>query len=256
MSVLDLFRLDGRVALVTGGNRGLGKQMALALTEAGASVAITSRDAARAQEAAAEIAASSGQRAIGYGCDVTDPAEVEATVAQAVAELGGLHILINNAGINIRGPIDGLSLEEFRLVQETNVTGIWLVCRAAAPHLKAQRYGRVVNIGSTLSVIAMPERTPYATSKGAVLQMTRALALEWAPYAITVNAMLPGPFATEMNQSLVEDEVAYRSFIARIPLGRWGNLDEIGGLAVFLASDASSFVTGAGITIDGGWTTQ
>ena len=128
------------------------------------------------------------------------------------------------------------------------------MCRATAAHFKAQRYGRVINIGSTLSIIAIAERTPYATSKGAVLQLTRALALEWAPYRITVNAMLPGPFATEMNLSLIEDEEAYRSFMARVPLGRWGELEEIGGLAVFLASDASSFVTGAGITIDGGWT--
>jgi NAD(P)-dependent dehydrogenase (short-subunit alcohol dehydrogenase family) len=256
MPILDAFKLEGRVALVTGGNRGLGKQMALALAEAGAEVALTSRSSQRAWEAAQEIASVTGRKCLGYGCDVANPTEVEATVAQVMNDFGGLHILINNAGINIRGPIDSLTLEEFRQVQETNVTGPWLMCRAVAGHFKSQRYGRVINIGSTLSIIAIAERTPYASSKGAVLQMTRALALEWAPYGITVNAMLPGPFATEMNQSLVEDEAAYRSFMARIPLGRWGELEEIGGLAVFLASDASSFVTGAGITIDGGWTVQ
>jgi NAD(P)-dependent dehydrogenase (short-subunit alcohol dehydrogenase family) len=254
MPVLDFFRLDGRVALVTGGNRGLGKQMALALAEAGADVALTSRSAQHAEDAAREITDATGRRVLGYACDVTDPENVESVVGQVVATLGGLHILVNNAGINIRGPIDSLSLEEFRLVQETNVTGAWLICRAAAPYLKEQRYGRVINIGSTLSIIALAERTPYATSKGAILQMTRALALEWAPYGITVNAMLPGPFATEMNASLKDDEATYQQFIARIPLGRWAELEEIGGLAVFLASDASSFVTGAGITIDGGWT--
>ncbi|MBX2997235.1 MAG: glucose 1-dehydrogenase [Caldilineaceae bacterium] len=256
MPILDAFKLDGRVALVTGGNRGLGKQMALALAEAGADVAITSRSAQRALDAAEEISSTTGRRCLGYGCDVANPTDVEATVAQVMHDFGNLHILINNAGINIRGPIDSLTLEEFRQVQEINVTGVWLMCRAVAGHFKSQNYGRVINIGSTLSIIAIAERTPYASSKGAVLQMTRALALEWAPYGITVNAMLPGPFATEMNQSLVEDEAAYRSFIARVPLGRWGELEEIGGLAVFLASDASSFVTGAGITIDGGWTVQ
>lgn len=254
MGILDQFRLEGRVAIVTGGNRGLGYQMARALAEAGADVALTSRDQTRAEEAAAEIAQSTGQRVLGFGCDVTDADAVAETVGAATAELGGLHILVNNAGINIRGPIDELEPEEFARVQATNVHGVWLMCRAAAPHLKAQGSGRVINIGSTLSIIALADRTPYATSKGAVLQMTRALALEWAPYGITVNAMLPGPFATEMNLPLMDDEEKYREFVAKIPLGRWGELDEIGGLAVFLASDASSFITGAGITIDGGWT--
>jgi NAD(P)-dependent dehydrogenase (short-subunit alcohol dehydrogenase family) len=120
--------------------------------------------------------------------------------------------------------------------------------------MKERRYGRVINVGSTLSVIALADRTPYASSKGAILQMTRALALEWASYGITVNAMLPGPFATEMNLSIMENPEVYRTFIAKIPLGRWGELEEIQGLALFLASDASSFVTGAGIAIDGGWT--
>jgi len=254
MPILDSFKLDGKVALVTGGNRGLGRQMALALAEAGANVAITSRSIHRAEEVAQSIAEATGRKCVGYACDVANPSDVESMMAQLIDDFGGIHIVVNNAGINIRGPIDQLTLAEFQEVLDTNVTGMWLVCRAAAPYLKEQRYGRVINIGSTLSIIAIAERTPYASSKGAVLQMTRALALEWAPYGITVNAMLPGPFATEMNQSLVDDPVAYQSFIQKVPLGRWGELHEIGGLAVFLASDASSFVTGAGISIDGGWT--
>jgi NAD(P)-dependent dehydrogenase (short-subunit alcohol dehydrogenase family) len=128
------------------------------------------------------------------------------------------------------------------------------MCRAVAPGMKARRYGRVINIGSMMSVVSLPERTPYAASKGAVLQITRTLALEWAPYGITVNAMLPGPFATEINRALLDDPEKYQAFVAQIPLGRWGELEEIGGLTLFLASDASSFVTGAGIAIDGGWT--
>lgn len=254
MSVLDRFRLDGKVAIVTGGTRGLGRAMAEGLAEAGADVAVISRNAGQATEVAATIAASTGRRVLGYGCDVTLQAQVEATVAMIVAELGRVDIVINNAGINTRGPIDGLTLEQFLEVQAINVTGPWLLCRAVAPYLKAQRGGRIINIGSTLSIIAIADRTPYATSKGGVLQMTRALALEWAPYNITVNCIMPGPFGTEMNMGIKNDPAQYAAFVAKVPLGRWGELDEIQGLAVFLASDASSFITGAGITIDGGWT--
>ena len=256
MSVLERFQLTNRVAIVTGGNRGLGKEMAKALAEAGAQVAVVSRQAEQAQAVAAESQATTGQICRGYSCNMTVAEQVDALAKSVLADFGQVDIIVNNAGINIRGPIEELSLEEFKEVQETNVTGPWLLCRALVVHLKERRYGRVINIGSTLSIVTMPNRTPYATSKGAVLQMSRTLALEWAPYGITVNCVLPGPFGTEMNQSLMDDPEAYKSFVARIPLGRWGNLDEIGGLIVFLASDASSFVTGAGITIDGGWTVQ
>ena len=256
MSVLDRFRMDDRVAVITGGNRGLGKAMAEALAEAGANVVVTSRSAAEAAAVAEQLASQYGQVCRGYACDVTRPEDVTALVANVIAEFGTIDALINNAGINIRGPIEALSLEEFRTVQDTNVTGMWLLCREVAPHMKSRRYGRVINVGSMLSVVAMPDRTLYATSKGAVLQFTRALALEWAPWNITVNAMLPGPFGTEMNRPLLEDPEKYQAFVSQIPLGRWGELEEIGSLALFLASDASSFVTGAGILIDGGWTAR
>ncbi len=254
MHVIDQFSLTGKTAIVTGSTKGLGRAMAEGLAEAGAQVAIVSRHGDQAAAVARHIEAATGRPCRGYACDVTAPDQVDALVAHVLGDFGQIDILINNAGINIRGPIDELSVDEFLRVQAANVTGPWLMCRAVAAHMKGRNYGRVINIGSTLSVIALADRTPYATSKGAILQMTRALALEWAPHGITVNAMLPGPFATEMNEPIKDDPDAYAAFVAKIPLGRWGELDEIKGLALFLASDASSFVTGSGITIDGGWT--
>lgn len=256
MTILDRFNMHNKTALITGGSQGLGAEMAQALASAGANVAICSRSEHRVRSVAAELRNTYNTQALALACDVADPDQVEATVARTIDTFGQIDVLINNAGINIRGSIEELTLEQFRQVQATNVTGVWLMCRAVALHMKARRYGRVINVGSTLSVVSIPGRTPYAASKGAVLQITRTLALEWAPYNITVNAILPGPFGTEMNRSLLDNPDQYQAFISQIPLGRWGNLDEIGGLALFLASDASSFVTGAGIAIDGGWTAR
>jgi NAD(P)-dependent dehydrogenase (short-subunit alcohol dehydrogenase family) len=255
-SILDQFKLTGQTALIFGGNRGLGLEIGKALAEAGAQVAIAARDVQRNEAARAQIAGDYGRSCLSLACDVTDAGQIEAAVAGAASEFGRIDILVNSAGINIRGPIEQVTPADFEQVMRVNVTGTWLACRAAVPHMKRAGYGRIINIASMLAVVAIPERTLYATSKGAVLQFTRALAIELAREKITVNAIMPGPFATEMNLPLTNDPEKYAAFLSKIPMGRWGELHEIGALALFLASPASSYVTGAAFTIDGGWTAQ
>jgi NAD(P)-dependent dehydrogenase (short-subunit alcohol dehydrogenase family) len=255
-SVLERFRIDGKVALVTGGSRGLGRAIAEALATAGARVAVSARQLENARRAADAVAAASGQKTLGVAADVTVPADVEAMVARVLDGLGRLDILVNNAGINIRGPIEQLSEADWDAVVDTNLKGPWLCCRAVAKPMKSQRWGRVINVSSMLGEIALAGRSPYASSKGGLTLLTKTLALEWAPHGINVNALCPGPFATEINTPLLNDPAARAQMEANVPLGRWGDPAELGPAAVFLASDASSFMTGATLFIDGGYTAR
>jgi NAD(P)-dependent dehydrogenase (short-subunit alcohol dehydrogenase family) len=255
-TVLDRFKLDGKVALITGGARGLGQTMATALAEAGASIALAGRTLSSCADTAKEIATATGQRAEAFSADVTSETDVNRLVGEVESRLGPIDILINNAGVNIRGQLDQLSEADWDTVIDTNLKGPFLCSRAVAPGMLKRKWGRVINMGSTLSIVALPGRAPYASSKAGVVNLTRVLALEWAGTGVTANAICPGAFATEMNKPLMADPVRFKDFVSIIPMGRLGDLPELTGVVVFLASDASSYMTGSSVFVDGGWTSR
>ena len=248
--------LTGRFALITGASKGLGKAMALALAEAGATVALVSRDATKLNEVAAEIRTRGGRAEV-FAADVTEEAQLARVREEFMAKCGGaLHILINNAGINIRKPVTDFTLEEWNRVIHTNLTSAFLLCRDFIPMMRGHGYGRVINMTSMMAHVSLPGRTAYSASKTALLGFTRALALELAPDKITVNGISPGPFATEMNKPLMENAELNAQFVSKIPLGCWGRVEDIGQLALYLCSENAGFITGTDILIDGGWTAQ
>ena len=243
--------LAGRVAVVTGASRGLGRAIALALAEAGADVALAAR-AKRDLEDTGALVQRAGRRALVAPTDVASYAEVEALMGRAVRELGRLDIVVNNAGVAKVAPLAEMTPDDWRFMVDANLTGVFNGCRAAAPHLIAQKSGKVINVASVLGQVGLPGYTIYAATKGGVIAFTRALGVEWARHGIQVNAIAPGWFATDMTDPAFSDPRINERLTRDIPMRRIGRPEEIGPLAVYLASDASAFMTGQTIFLDGG----
>ena len=248
-------KLEGKTALITGASKGLGRAMALALAAEGAQIALVSRDRQQLDKVADEVRTAGGEATV-FVADVSREPDVAALEKDVTSSVGKVQILVNNAGINIRKNITDFTLEEWNRVMDTNVTSVFLMCRAFVPHMKGGGYGRILNMTSIMSHVSLPGRTAYSASKTALLGITRALALELATEGITVNGISPGPFGTEMNTAVMQNPELNAQFLSSIPLGRWGRVEEIGAMAVYLCSEDAGFITGTDILIDGGWTAR
>ena len=253
---MNPFDLSGRVAVVTGGNGGIGLGMARGMAAAGAAIVVGGRNQQKSAAAVADLVAL-GAKAVAVEVDVTDEASVAALIRRAAAEWGRLDVLVNNAGMNIRKPLQDLALDEWRQVLDTNLTSAFLASRAAHPIMKAQGGGKIINIGSMMSIFGTAYAPAYAASKGGMVQLTKAMATSWAPDNIQVNAVLPGWIDTELTTNARREVPGlHDSVLARTPVKRWGVGDDLGGIAVFLAGPASDFVTGTAIPVDGGYSSQ
>lgn len=255
-SATEIFQLPNRVALVTGGAGGFGLTFARALAGVGADVVLVGRRKDALDAAAAQLVSETGRRALGVEADVTDEAQVQSAMAQALQALGRVDILINNAGVNVRKSTVDMSLAEWRQVVDTSLTGAFLFSKYALPGMIERKWGRVIHIASMIGQVGLGERPAYTAAKGAMIQLARTTALEVARHGVTVNALAPGPFMTDINKPVVNNPTAYQAFLDRIPLGRFGDPAELTGAILFLASNASSFMTGNVLTVDGGWTAQ
>jgi len=250
--MLDKFSLKGKIALVTGGGRGLGKGMALALAGAGADVAVAARTEEELAQTVKEIQAM-GRRAVGFKLDVTRVPDIQDTVARVASEIGGLDILVNGAGMNIRKPVLEATEADWDFLMAVNLKGAFFTAQAAARIMLPRGKGKIINIASLTSEIGLPNICMYGVSKGGISQMTKGMAVEWARYNINVNAIGPGYFKTAMTTPLFENKESVAGLEKRIPFGRTGLPEDLAGAVVFLASEASDYITGQTIYVDGGW---
>jgi gluconate 5-dehydrogenase len=248
-----LFGLDGRIALVTGSSAGIGCALAKGLAEAGATVVVNGRSPQKVEAVVAQIAAEGG-KAHGAIFDVTESAQVRAGVARIEAEIGPIDILVNNAGVQRRTVLEDFPEETWRELMKTNLDSVFFVGQAVARAMIPRGRGRIINICSVQSELGRPSIAPYTASKGGVKMLTKGMAIDWGKHGIRVNGLGPGYFRTELNKALVEDEKFSALLSARTPLGRWGDVEELVGAAIFLASDASTFVNGHILYVDGGIT--
>jgi NAD(P)-dependent dehydrogenase (short-subunit alcohol dehydrogenase family) len=244
--------LTGRTAVVVGGTSGIGLHIAKGLALAGANVVATGRRAELVRQIAAEIE-SLGRRSLSVACDVTSANSLEQLLAEVTAALGPVHILVNSAGTTKRSPTLDVSDAEWNAILETNLTGTLRACRVFGRHMIQQNYGRIINIASLSSFVALFEVAAYSASKAAVASLTKSLAIEWASHGVCVNAIAPGVFRTDLNAGLLDGTARGREFLMRTPMKRFGNLDELAGAAVFLASESASYVTGHILAVDGGF---